>query len=104
MQPDNQVVSVLPTFLEEGKVADVEEVKGSRHIDYPVTLLWTLTEDIKWKKLEGTVQLENSRSFWVVGRNWESPVQGDLAPAPVLISDEAARSTWCCCTHSISKH
>ena len=49
MQPDNQVVSVLPTFLEEGKVADVEEVKGSRHIDYPVTLLWTLTEDIKWK-------------------------------------------------------
>ena len=51
VQPDNQVVSVLPTFLEEGKVADVEEVKGSRHIDYPVTLLWTLTEDIKWKIL-----------------------------------------------------
>ena len=86
---------MLPTFLQEGKVTNVEEVKGSRHVNYSVAFLGTLAEETKWKRLctLGTLQLENSRSFWVVGRNWESPVQGDLAAAPVLISEEAARST-----------
>ena len=45
MQADNQVVSVLPTLFQEGKVADVEEVKGSGHINYSVALLGTLTKD-----------------------------------------------------------
>ena len=48
MQSNNQIVPVLPTFLQEGKVADVEEVKGSRDINYPVAFLGTLAEEM-WK-------------------------------------------------------
>ena len=44
-----------------------------------------------------TSALENSRSFWVVGKNWESPVHGERAAAPVLMSVEAFRSTWWFC-------
>ena len=44
MQANDQIVSVIPAFLQEGKVADVEEVKSSRHINYSVTLLWSLTK------------------------------------------------------------
>ena len=82
-------------LFEEVKVADVEEVKSSRHINYSVTLLWSLTKVPNiYYRLAATSQFENSSSFWVVGRNWERPVQGDRAAAPVLISEEAARSTW----------
>ena len=35
---------MLPTLLQKGKVANVEEVKGSGHIDYSVALLGTLTK------------------------------------------------------------
>ena len=49
MQPDNQIVPVLPTFLQEGEVANVEEVKGSGHINYAVAFLGTLAEETKWK-------------------------------------------------------
>lgn len=51
MQPDDQVVAVLAALLQESQVADVEEVEGSRHINNPVTLLWTL---LSWTDVEGT--------------------------------------------------
>ena len=53
MQPDNQIVPVLPTFLQEGEVANVEEVKGSGHINYAVAFLGTLAEETKWKMFYG---------------------------------------------------
>ena len=49
MKSDNQIVSMLPTFLQKGKVTNVEEVKGSRHVNYFVAFLGTLAEDTKWK-------------------------------------------------------
>ena len=50
MQSNNQIIPVLPTFLQEGKVADVEEVKSSRDINYPVAFLGTLADKmITWK-------------------------------------------------------
>ena len=75
MEPDDQVVAVLAALLQESQVADVEEVEGSRHINNPVTLLWTLLDQGRRylrMVMEGkgsTSALENSRSFWVVGKN-----------------------------------
>ena len=100
VEPDDEVVAVLAALLQESQVADVEEVEGSRHINNPVTLLWTLLDQGRRylrMVMEGkgsTSALENSRSFWVVGKNWESPVHGERAAAPVLMSVEAFRSTW----------
>ena len=51
VQPDDQVVAVLAALLQESQVADVEEVEGSRHINNPVTLLWTL---LSWTDVEST--------------------------------------------------
>ena len=75
VEPDDQVVAVLAALLQESQVADVEEVEGSRHINNPVTLLWTLLDrGRRYERMvmEGkgsTSALENSRSFWVVGKN-----------------------------------
>ena len=51
MQPHNQIVPMLPTFLQEGKVTNVEEVKGSSHVNYSIAFLGTLAEETKWKRL-----------------------------------------------------
>ena len=51
MQTNDQIVSVIPAFLQEGKVADVEEVKGSGHINYSVALFGTLTKGTNLKDI-----------------------------------------------------
>ena len=72
VEADDEVVPVLAALLQEGEVPDVEEVEGAGHVHDPVALLGPLHGAVPGG-LGLTSQLENSSSFWVVGRNWLRP-------------------------------
>ena len=55
----------------------------------------------------GVLEFENCKIFWVVGKNCDTPVHGDLALASEDISDESlvltSYSFWPLCKCSLDK-
>ena len=97
-------------FFKEVEMAHMEEVESSSNINnllsrlraiavrklVGISTISTYNSHADCTKMDDLLQISRMttwRSFWVVGRNCETPVQGDLAEESVLISELRLWST-----------